>query len=291
MYRHISSVIVCEIGTPPWFIEVLNPETNKGVGLQKLAEALHIPLDAVVAFGDGDNDIQFVESAGLGVAMKNARPTLKAVADEVTERAHGNDGVAHKLMELEARGALWLPAPRNVSLRRGGHAVIRRVSADDVVDLRARVLWPGNADRWRLPEDETAIHLGAHHESTIVGVLSLFVESEAGARIGAAPTTVSSSPRKYGEKEASSPSLPRPRRRAQFRKVAVDESFQSLGIGSALISVAEAEAKAAGATSIFCHARDVKVGFYERLGMHVMGDAFAKYHGASDMFVEMEKTL
>ena len=55
--------------------------------------------------------------------------------------------------------------------------------------------------------------------------------------------------------------------------------------------VAEAEAKAAGATSLFCHARDVKVGFYERLGMRVMGEAFAKYHGASDMFVEMEKTL
>jgi hydroxymethylpyrimidine pyrophosphatase-like HAD family hydrolase len=44
-----------------------------------------VPLEEVIAFGDGDNDIEFLELAGKGIAMKNARDTLKAVADEITE--------------------------------------------------------------------------------------------------------------------------------------------------------------------------------------------------------------
>ena len=58
-----------------------------------------------MAFGDGDNDIEFVQNAGLGIAMKNGRDVLKAVADAVTERTHDEDGVAHELRRLLAEGS------------------------------------------------------------------------------------------------------------------------------------------------------------------------------------------
>jgi hydroxymethylpyrimidine pyrophosphatase-like HAD family hydrolase len=43
-----------------------------------------VPLEGVVAFGDGENDIEVLQLAGWGVAMKNARVMLKDVADEIT---------------------------------------------------------------------------------------------------------------------------------------------------------------------------------------------------------------
>jgi hydroxymethylpyrimidine pyrophosphatase-like HAD family hydrolase len=80
-------------GSPPFFVEILHPEVHKGHGLKQLCEEIGVPLEEVVAFGDGDNDIEFLQLAGRGVAMKNARETLKAVADEITEWT--NDEVRH----------------------------------------------------------------------------------------------------------------------------------------------------------------------------------------------------
>ena len=87
-------------GTPPFFVEVLAPDVNKGLGLRRMCEATGVGLDECVAFGDGDNDIEFLEAAGLGVAMKNARDVLKAVADRETEYTNAEDGVAIELRRL-----------------------------------------------------------------------------------------------------------------------------------------------------------------------------------------------
>ena len=54
---------------------------------------------AVRAFGDSYNDIPMLEWAGLGVAMENARPEVKAAADRVAPR-NDEDGVAQVLDEL-----------------------------------------------------------------------------------------------------------------------------------------------------------------------------------------------
>ena len=43
-----------------------------------------IPLDEVVAVGDGTNDISLLSSAGLAIAMGNAPDEVKKVADHVT---------------------------------------------------------------------------------------------------------------------------------------------------------------------------------------------------------------
>jgi hydroxymethylpyrimidine pyrophosphatase-like HAD family hydrolase len=44
---------------------------------------LNISVDDVVAFGDGENDVEFLSIAGKGIAMKNARETAKKAADQV----------------------------------------------------------------------------------------------------------------------------------------------------------------------------------------------------------------
>ena len=73
-------------GSPePFFIEVLPPNTSKGSGLVAMCKILGYETNEVIAFGDGDNDKEFLELAGLGIAMKNAKEIAKKSANIVLE--------------------------------------------------------------------------------------------------------------------------------------------------------------------------------------------------------------
>ncbi len=74
-------------------LEVTNCEATKGLGLKALADYLHLDPEEIIAFGDSDNDITMIQSAGVGVAMANAVPELLAAADRVT-LSNTEDGVA-----------------------------------------------------------------------------------------------------------------------------------------------------------------------------------------------------
>ena len=74
------------VGSPdPFFVEFLRPDVSKGMGLKHICKHLEIDLQHVVAFGDGDNDKELLQYAGIGVAMKNAKPTAKEAANVVLE--------------------------------------------------------------------------------------------------------------------------------------------------------------------------------------------------------------
>lgn len=94
-------------GSPdPFFVEFLASGTNKGTGLVKLCSQLNVPLDEVVAFGDGENDAEFLQYAGLGLAVRNAKALAKQSANEVLPWSNDEDAVAKKLMQLEEEGLL-----------------------------------------------------------------------------------------------------------------------------------------------------------------------------------------
>eukprot|EP01031_Cornospumella_fuschlensis_P032570 gene32570-39382_t len=85
-------------GSPhPFFVEFLRPDVTKGSGLKLLCEHIGVDMKEVVAFGDGDNDREMLQLAGLGVAMKNAKQAAKEVADSVIEWTNDEDGVARQL--------------------------------------------------------------------------------------------------------------------------------------------------------------------------------------------------
>ncbi len=69
---------------------------GKGDAVRDVTRALGIEPDESYAFGDGVNDISMLQEAGHGVAMGNAVPELKAVADYVTTSI-GENGVANGL--------------------------------------------------------------------------------------------------------------------------------------------------------------------------------------------------
>lgn len=65
-------------------INLVNTNVSKGNAINGLCKFLKIDIKDVIAIGDGLNDISMIKTAGLGVAMENAEPELKAVADEIT---------------------------------------------------------------------------------------------------------------------------------------------------------------------------------------------------------------
>jgi hypothetical protein len=84
----------------PWHVvEIIKYGVNKSVGLQKIASYYNIPQERIIAFGDEDNDLEMLQYAGLGVAMGNAIPEVKAAANYVT-KTNEEDGVALFLQEV-----------------------------------------------------------------------------------------------------------------------------------------------------------------------------------------------
>lgn len=69
--------------TDPCNLEIFTSQAGKGNGLHLLAEQLSIPIKQTIAVGDSTNDMTMVQAAGLGLAMENAVPELKAAADAV----------------------------------------------------------------------------------------------------------------------------------------------------------------------------------------------------------------
>ncbi|MGW4435748.1 HAD family hydrolase [Streptomyces sp. NPDC004596] len=77
----------------PGTVELQPCGVTKATGLALAADRLGITAGRALAFGDMPNDIPMFDWVGHGVAMANAHPELKAVADEVTT-SNEDDGVA-----------------------------------------------------------------------------------------------------------------------------------------------------------------------------------------------------
>ncbi|MFC7391662.1 Cof-type HAD-IIB family hydrolase [Scopulibacillus cellulosilyticus] len=73
--------------------------TSKFDGLVHLAQYLGVPISETVAVGDGFEDIEMIEKAGLGVAMNQAPKEVKEKAKWVT-RSNDMDGVAYMIREV-----------------------------------------------------------------------------------------------------------------------------------------------------------------------------------------------
>jgi Cof subfamily protein (haloacid dehalogenase superfamily) len=76
------------------FLEIMTPGNSKWRALSVLIEKAGLTPEQVICIGDEINDLEMIRHAGLGVAMGNAIPAVKAVAAHVT-RTNEEDGVAH----------------------------------------------------------------------------------------------------------------------------------------------------------------------------------------------------
>ncbi|MDE2949447.1 MAG: HAD family hydrolase [Chloroflexota bacterium] len=80
-------------------IEVLPANTSKGQAVKTLLEELGMDPSKALAVGDGENDIEMLQTVGIGVAMDNATQMLKDAADVIVPN-NDEDGVAVALEEF-----------------------------------------------------------------------------------------------------------------------------------------------------------------------------------------------
>ena len=72
---------------------------NKATGMERYLNHVGISRENCIAIGDGPNDLQMMEYAGISVAMGNARDEVKRLADMVTDHID-EDGILHAFERL-----------------------------------------------------------------------------------------------------------------------------------------------------------------------------------------------
>ena len=82
-----------------WAIDVYPPTGGKSKGIMEFIKQYGIEQKDTIVFGDAQNDIEMIKFAGIGIAMGNAYPETKAVADYVTDDSL-HDGIYNGLKRL-----------------------------------------------------------------------------------------------------------------------------------------------------------------------------------------------
>ncbi len=87
----------------PNYGEIIQKSRGKGRALLEVTELLEIPKEHTIAIGDSLNDLDMIETAGIGIAMGNACDKLKAAADMITEDVNsaGVSKILKKIFNLK----------------------------------------------------------------------------------------------------------------------------------------------------------------------------------------------
>lgn len=80
------------------WIDMVSHGVSKALGVKQIMDAHDIPVSAVMALGDSENDLEMITFAGIGVAMENGMASVKEIADEITD-SNENDGVASAILK------------------------------------------------------------------------------------------------------------------------------------------------------------------------------------------------
>lgn len=71
-------------------VHIKDKKVNKGTGLLRIAERMHLDLREFAAIGDSLGDIPMFRIAGFRASVGNARPELKEISDYVSAASYGS---------------------------------------------------------------------------------------------------------------------------------------------------------------------------------------------------------
>ncbi len=135
-------------------IELLAGEASKGTALRAVARRLGIPVERVVAIGDGPNDLSMFAAAGVSVAMGAAPPEVRAAADMVVG-IDAAEGVYEALLRLfpatlegTARRTPRLPRIQHARLAQSGSPLDVRADAVAAAGDRSTRVGELDLDLW-----------------------------------------------------------------------------------------------------------------------------------------------
>ena len=93
-YRQIPGLTV--LPTPFHYADLVAKGIDKSTGITLLCQHLILDPRDTMAFGDGINDLEMLQAAGIGVAMGQGRDEIKAIADYVSDSVE-KDGIVSAL--------------------------------------------------------------------------------------------------------------------------------------------------------------------------------------------------
>lgn len=129
---------------------------------------------------------------------------------------------------------------------------VRRASAEEIFPLRHAVLRPGKPESASVyPEDDTAVHISAWDDGTLVGCATVFLDPWTG-----------------------SDGWPADGAAWRLRGMAVDPSRHRTGVGRAVLAAVVHAAVDGGAQILWANARTTALPFYEANGWVVAGEEF-----------------
>ena len=95
----IHTAVIVRIDNGDWMVDFTHAQASKAAAVGRYAELHGIAPSQVIAAGDSFNDLPLLQACGLGIAMGNAAPELKVVADYVAPDVD-EDGLAVAIDEL-----------------------------------------------------------------------------------------------------------------------------------------------------------------------------------------------
>ncbi len=82
-----------------WLCQIMAVNDTKWNGVREVLETLEIPVENAMYFGDDNDDVTCIRNIGYGIAMGNAIPKVKEVADIVIE-SNDDNGIAKFLNSI-----------------------------------------------------------------------------------------------------------------------------------------------------------------------------------------------
>jgi len=90
---------VSAVRSQPYYLDVTHPDANKGHVVRYLSRRLGVPSERIAAIGDMPTDVSMFEAAGIGIAMGNADPDVRAKARFVAP-SNAEEGFARAVEDL-----------------------------------------------------------------------------------------------------------------------------------------------------------------------------------------------
>lgn len=91
-----SPIIAVDSG---FAIHLRSPDVNKGNALRKVSSITKVPMAEIAAIGDGPNDVEMLQAAGISFAVANSVEEVKRASAHVTNSPYGK-GVAEAIDKI-----------------------------------------------------------------------------------------------------------------------------------------------------------------------------------------------
>ena len=95
----LHTTVIKRIDNADWMVDFTHEDATKATAVRRYAAAMGAEASQIIGAGDSYNDLPLLNACGLRIAMGNAAPEVKAIADYVAPTVD-DDGLAVAIEEF-----------------------------------------------------------------------------------------------------------------------------------------------------------------------------------------------